>query len=321
MARDDITILSRDELMGLADPTWLVESLIPQDSFVEIFGMRKSYKTFLSAAIAGSVATGLPFLGKHVISAVGDVAYVCAEGPRGFRRRIKAWELHNNTQIPTNRLSVVPHSIDLQDPGHHRVLKLIDKIRQRGLAPVLIVIDTLARCFSGDENSTKDMNAFVAHMDELREAFPGCTVLVVHHVGWAAGKRSRGNSALEGALDTAIRVEKPRKGLMKMAVVFQKEWETDENPVFLAMKSIPAAESIVFELVDPIMAGQLAAAGKTEETILAPLVAAGVAGLTTKQWQEACPDTNTNTYKSARGRLKENGDVELRGSRWFAVAP
>jgi RecA-family ATPase len=69
------------------------------------------------------------------------------------------------------------------------------------------VIDTLARVMAGgDENSTKEMSAFVRNCDLIREA-TGCTVLLVHHTGKDKTKGSRGSNALLGAVDTELMVE------------------------------------------------------------------------------------------------------------------
>src|SRR5439155_17182506 len=70
--------------------------------------------------------------------------------------------------------------------------------------PVLIIIDTLARCLvGGDENSAKDMGIAIAALDRLRAEL-GCSVLVVHHTGHANEERERGSSALRAAVDTLL---------------------------------------------------------------------------------------------------------------------
>jgi hypothetical protein len=90
--------------------------------------------------------------------------------------------------------------------------ELITAIRDVSPNPTLIVLDTLARNFGGgDENSTKDMNAFVAGCDRLRESFPNVTVLVVHHAGKAQRSGDRGSTALRGAVDTRIELTRNEK--------------------------------------------------------------------------------------------------------------
>ena len=63
--------------------------------------------------------------------------------------------------------------------------------------PRLIVIDPLARNFSpGHENDQGDMNKFVQGCDPLVAAFPGATVLVVHHPGKDRRRGARGSLVL-----------------------------------------------------------------------------------------------------------------------------
>jgi putative DNA primase/helicase len=177
--------------------------VIPQDSFAQLYGAPKSYKSFVALDAACSIATGRPFLGTFEVLRKGDVVYVYGEGGRGIGRRLRAWELHNGCEA--ERFFGIGQPVDMlgNDPD-----RIVDAIKVVAASPALIVIDTLARCSGGgDENSTQDMNAFVRGCDRLRLAFPDCTVLVVHHCGWE-GSRSRGSRALEAALDTVLQCKK-----------------------------------------------------------------------------------------------------------------
>ncbi len=72
--------------------------------------------------------------------------------------------------------------------------------------PELIILDTVARNFGGnDENSTKDMSAFITAVDAINAEFD-CSTLLVHHTGHA--DKSRARSCLKGALDTEYRLSK-----------------------------------------------------------------------------------------------------------------
>jgi len=97
----------------------------------------------------------------------------------------------------------------------------------------LIVLDTLARCFGGgDENSTKDMSAFVLVCDAIRQRF-GCTILVVHHAGHGDKSRARGAIALKAALDAEYRLA--NDGGMLLTATKMKDAET---PPPLAMELV-----------------------------------------------------------------------------------
>jgi hypothetical protein len=57
-----------------------------------------------------------------------------------------------------------------------------------GVPVRMVVIDTLARCFGGnDENDARDMGAFIEGCDVIKQK-TGATVLVVHHSGKDEGK-------------------------------------------------------------------------------------------------------------------------------------
>ena len=95
------------------------------------------------------------------------------------------------------------------------------------------MIDTLNRNFGGaDENSTKDMTAFVSNLDDLRVTH-SATILVVHHSGLASDKRARGSSVLYGAVDANFRLTERAD-----AVVFTVEVlkDADSPPPMLFSK-------------------------------------------------------------------------------------
>jgi hypothetical protein len=72
---------------------------------------------------------------------------------------------------------------------------------------VFVAIDTLNRALAGgDENSAKDMGAFIANVAAISEA-TGAHVMVTHHVPHSEN-RMRGHGALLGACDTTVKIEK-----------------------------------------------------------------------------------------------------------------
>src|SRR5262249_48369835 len=113
----------------------------------------------------------------------------------------------------------------------------------RGLPdkPVLIVFDTLARCFvGGEENTARDMGRLIANVDRIRVE-TGATVLLVHHTGLKK-QRARGHTALDGAADTIFLVApaKQRQRVLTLRCVKQKDGG-EFFPSSLALKCIPLA--------------------------------------------------------------------------------
>jgi RecA-family ATPase len=184
----------------MVDPPSLIEGILLEGAFAALSGKPGTYKTFIALDLSFCIATGLPWAGRQVRS--GAVVYNAAEGTGGLRRRLASWE--NFHGIEVDNVHFITSPVNFLDPA--MITALIEAARKLPELPVLVVIDTLARSFGGgDENSTKDMNFFIAEVDRLRESL-GCAVLVVHHTPHHANKL-RGSSALPGALDTIISVE------------------------------------------------------------------------------------------------------------------
>ncbi|EOY8379226.1 AAA family ATPase, partial [Escherichia coli] len=92
----------------------------------------------------------------------------------------------------------------------------------------LIVIDTLARCFGGnDENDSRDMGAFIQGCDAIKQA-TGATVLVVHHSGKDETKGARGSSAFRAALDAEYRISRENSDVTALVAACTKMKDAEE---------------------------------------------------------------------------------------------
>ena len=86
----------------------------------------------------------------------------------------------------------------------------------------MIIIDTLARNYGLNENSTEDMNKFIQRVDELKEEF-NATIVIVHHTGHGSNGRARGSSVLPAALDYEFRVDRDKNSDDKAMLVTVKQ--------------------------------------------------------------------------------------------------
>ena len=83
---------------------------------------------------------------------------------------------------------------DLNTPDGYR--RVVENVRALPTPPTVIVVDTLHRFLSGDENSASDTKTMLDACGALIHEF-NCTVLLVHHTGVSeeAQHRARGYSA------------------------------------------------------------------------------------------------------------------------------
>jgi phage/plasmid primase-like uncharacterized protein len=195
--------------MTTTDPAFLIKGVIETPCTGVVFGESGGGKTFVVLDIAFHIASGKKWLGKD--TATGPVLYVCGEGRHAIPRRLRAWEQHHATQIPYNRFMMTSTIVDFTEESIDQMItdinQMVEEVTGR---PALIIIDTLARHLVGNENATEDMNRFIRECDRLQSEYK-CTVLIVHHPGLNDTRRVRGNSALKGALDVEIMVDKGRQ--------------------------------------------------------------------------------------------------------------
>lgn len=229
------------------ETNWLVKNQIQTDSLNMVYGPTASFKSFHAIDLAACVSTGSPWGDSEVME--GAVLYIAAEGNHGISKRIKAWEVGHGK--PIRKLFRIAQPIALaQAEGLTIVENAINEISKNHSTPVMIVIDTVARCFGGgDENSTKDMSEFIAACDHLRN-LTGAAILLVHHTGKTPTKEARGNSSLKAALDTEFRVtrkdKKTSQGVTSTGYILECTKQKDAEPqqtLFIALETVSLNES------------------------------------------------------------------------------
>lgn len=203
------------DLEKLPPPAWDVDGFIPEGGFVGIYGPSGHFKSFVVVDIAACKATGREWHGAKVKQ--GPVLYVAAEGQRGFRKRLVAWvkskqELEHFYVLPA--APQFPDDVEAMDAA----------IRAMPEKPAMIILDTLARTFVGNENAPDDMGAWIRSATWLQATF-SATVIFIHHSGKDADKKDRGHTSLRGASDTMIRVQKSTDTSLTIEVDKQKDDE------------------------------------------------------------------------------------------------
>ena len=214
---------SSAELDEIEEPEPLVDGFLDLDTIARVIGASGSGKTFVMLDMAACIATGRPWHGFGTRE--GLVVYMVAEGVRGFKRRLRAWEARylEGKNIPPEKLLIMPVPVQATDreqwPAWRQVLA--------DLKPVLVILDTQARVTVGvDENDNTQMGMFVERLEQVRRDTGAC-VLTVHHTGHA-GEHGRGATAVLGALGAELRVVKPSKGFLRVETSKAKDTEEAE---------------------------------------------------------------------------------------------
>lgn len=205
---------------------YVMKHFLPAQSLCSIYGPSGSYKSFLAVSWACHIASGIEWAGKRVTP--GAVLYVVGEGGVGVPRRIRAWEqVHGKT---ADNLWLVNRPVfPVRSEEVAEVILAARQIEAECGVPVrLVVIDTLARCFGGnDENDARDMGAFIEGCDAIKQKI-GATVLVVHHSGKDEAKGARGSSSFRAALDAEFNVK--REGEGKALILSCTKMKDSEEP-------------------------------------------------------------------------------------------
>ena len=314
-------------MLELPAPRWLVRNLLPETGLALIFGESNTFKSFVAIDVACHIAHGLHWCGNQVDQ--GAVLYLAGEGGYGVARlRIPAWHKANGLLDSAPPLRLVKIAVDLTEKAS--VARLIETVRllieDTGVPVRLVVIDTLARSFSGDESNGEAMGAFIAGCTAIQEEF-SCLVLVIHHSGWGDKARARGHSSLWGATDCRIKatsdpdaltacieVERQKDGAsgqqfhMKGYVV-DLGTDQDGEPV----------NSLVFRHADgPVQVLHSGPKGQPLE-LFNVLVQAGVEGYSYSEWFHECKKSfkiGPSSFDKARKSLTEKGWIEKTGTRY-----
>ena len=182
--------------------SWLVKRWIQSQALVMVHGPSGGGKTFVVLDWCLRMASGITDWAGHKVKA-GNVVYLAGEGHHGLRGRVAAWKHHNKAGKINMWLS--KDGCDLNTPIGY--LKVVEQVRMLKDRPAVIVVDTLHRFLSGDENSAQDAKTMLDACNALMMEFD-CSVILVHHTGVSeeAQHRARGSSAWRGALDIEISI-------------------------------------------------------------------------------------------------------------------
>lgn len=205
---------------------WLIKGILPAADLAVLYGASGSGKSFIALDMAMAIARGVPWRGHRAPK--GRVAYVCAEGAGGFRRRLQAYAHQYAIPLDQIDLFVIPAAPDLLKGDDVRAL--IKALKEAGQW-ALVIMDTFAQVMpGGNENSGEDVGKALGHCKTIN-AVLGCPILLIHHSGKDETRGARGWSGLRAACDTEMEVIRANHERV-LSVTKQKDGEEGQEHGF-----------------------------------------------------------------------------------------
>jgi RecA-family ATPase len=245
----DIPVMFNSDIKDMPPPSFLVAPYILENSFAVLFGAPASYKSFLALDWALSIAHGVDWNGRAVKQ--GWVVYLALEGQQGYKQRQLAWHNENGLDMNDAQLATVTVPVCLADPAQDGadIYKLIESLdyslKDKDIK--LIVIDTLARSFTGhEENSSLCMGVFCKNTSLLMQRYD-CALLTVHHSGKNFELGLRGSSALQGAADSTFSIKRQGDSMVTCLKTTKQKDTEEAEPLFLEAREVSWHEALGVE--------------------------------------------------------------------------
>lgn len=257
----DDWLISADEFSQKPSPiSWLVRRWLQCQALIMVHGPSGGGKTFAMLDWCLRIASSTPEWFGHKVKP-GIVVYLAGEGHQGLKARIAGWKQHHGVDKLNMWLS--KDGCDLNTPaGYQRVLDHIRSLKEK---PSIIVVDTLHRFLSGDENSAQDAKTMLDACNALMNEF-GCSVVLVHHTGVSseAQHRARGSSAWRGALDIEISII-PATDSKPMEIQQRKSKDAElAEPLYAKLEQV-AIDGWLDEDGNPVTSAVLVEADKPQQ--------------------------------------------------------
>lgn len=236
---------------------WQLKGKIVQGGLTALYSEPGLGKSFVAIDMCMAAVLNESWWGEH-FPEDSKVLYIAAERYSEVADRVRAAAKKRNVSMKqlenfTLLASPTPPQITQSDrlELHADFLDLVEIAAK--MKPDVIVFDTFARMTLGeDENSTKDMGVIVENFLRIvRAAGEQCSGFVVHHAGKDRSRGLRGSTALLGALDAVLKLEKKGEALV-LSVEKINAAETPQ-PAYFVIESI--------DMPDPQEAGAMRSVG------------------------------------------------------------
>jgi hypothetical protein len=283
-----LTLGDLDQKLGPIE--WLIQDYFEAKTISIIWGDTMAFKSFIALEVCFCVAAGIPWHGQEVNQ--GTVLYVCGEGSNGIARRIAGLK-HKYGITEHVPLYVSSGSRDIIEV--EAIKEVIGFGRSLETNISLVMIDTVNRNFSGEENSSKDVAKAYKHLDQIKEAFD-CSIAMVHHTG-KSGTVIRGSAAWVQNVDASYEVRRTGTTFFTTFVPLKMKDAAVGNELFFELKEVNLRRTIKDESRREVDANQ------SFSTVFSTLITQKVDEISVYSGRRNADGTTINILKC----LEENG--------------
>lgn len=255
-----IKFISGDKFMATDFPEqeWLVEGVLPDKGMICLSGMPSSYKSWFGFYLALCVMKGKTILEEPLQGRPGwktdkgAVLFIDKENiEKQIQERMKmlgAGAEMKNCYFAQGNFST---------ENLHSVAEIVKFVKENKIR--LVVIDSLIRIHSRNENDAVEMNKVFERLAEIQHA--GAAVLYLHHLRKATTftqdpmERLRGSIDISARLDSLIAFDNDEKNIIK--VTHGKSRYGEAFPPFLMRFEVDQNNKAYFNFDRELEAGQI----------------------------------------------------------------
>lgn len=263
-APDMLPVWNLADLEHMPKAKWYIQNVLEEGGSSVVFGNPGSGKTAVVASMLWSWLAGLPYwldpvyaLDQRTPLDERKVLYLLLEGREGVGVRFRAWNdmaglsptekdrVLKNFLVMPQSISLWKPKMQLEDPetwtwGLRRLMNVLNELR-----PQIIVIDTQSRATPGmPENNAEDASVLMDILTRFTKEY-GASPILLHHSTKGDKKVMRGSSAFEGAVSSAVLIDKSESSDVRWIVPI-KQRNTDLVDK-LAFKFTPHQDAFFIE--------------------------------------------------------------------------
>ncbi len=262
-----INLIWNNEVMNIAEGKveWLVDGWIGKGDICMYVGKSNSYKTTSLMHMALCIANGTPVFNKYSVKK-SKVLYINEENHRQLTKEIFK-RVYNGLDIEESKNFALAQEENLKldldkSMAKSDLIELAEIVSENNIE--VIILDTLRRFISFDENDATRMSLFFDRLKKLRKFCNYPTIIVLHHTkktnkNYASDIRDeiRGSSDIVNNADTVIGLERNvGKNCFKISHIKSRgSIEQDKKLIAVDGKEDPENISYLYETSKADFAG------------------------------------------------------------------